>query len=628
MKANAIPLLALFEQKMLLEVPLFQRKYVWERESQWEPLWEDIAGKFTDYLEGRKDSPVHFLGAMVLDLKQTPSAHVEKRQVIDGQQRLTTFQIFLAALRDFCREQGCDDIAKEFERHTFNKGMMGNPEVDKYKVWPTRDDRAQYVDVVGLGSRELIEAKHPLVRQKYARTPDPRPRMVEAYLYFSDQIREFFLGTETEPPLAGEQPLAVRIDECFQALRGALQVVAIDLERDDDAQVIFETLNARGEPLLPSDLLRNYIFLRAGRNQESQEELHKKHWEGFEDEFWSTGVRQGRLIRPRSDLFMQHFLASRRTVDIPVKHLFAEYRYWIEREKPFPTVAAELATLAKQREDFRRLLDPQKADPVYGLAKFLSDFDISTAYPFLLFLFEAGLSTADWKAVATTVESYFVRRAVLGWTTKNYNKTFLNLTKALRQTGATPQAVAAHLSRLQGETASWPTDAAFSEAWRALPAYRVLNNAKLVHMLRRVSETFLTKFNERITIDGPLTVEHLMPQSWIEKWPLAGGENGLTEADLEAADATDDRAVATRRRNAAVQTFGNLTILVQELNSSVSDSAWATKKPGTLGSSLLPINQELHSYATWDEEAIVKRGEELLKRAIGVWPSPLQASAT
>ncbi|MFO1233365.1 MAG: DUF262 domain-containing protein [Paenacidovorax caeni] len=76
MKATAVSLLALFETKMQLEVPLFQRQYIWQREKHWEPLWEDIARKFTDYLDGRKDAPVHFLGAMVLDLKQTPATHV------------------------------------------------------------------------------------------------------------------------------------------------------------------------------------------------------------------------------------------------------------------------------------------------------------------------------------------------------------------------------------------------------------------------------------------------------------------------------------------------------------------------------------------------------------------------
>ena len=403
MKANAVPLLAVFEQKMRLEVPLFQRQYVWELESQWEPLWEDITCKFIEYIEGRKDAPVHFLGAMVLDQKQTPITHVGKRQVIDGQQRLTTLQIFLAALRDFCREQECEDLAKEFDNYTLNRGIMADPEVDRFKVWPTQADREQFTDVVGLGSRAAIEAKHPEVWQKYARKPDSRPRMVEAYLFFSDAVRAFFLGTANDPPLASDQPLATRVDECFQALKAALHVVVIDLERDDDAQVIFETLNARGQPLLPSDLLRNYIFLRAGRNREPQEQLYEEYWKGFEDEFWSVEVRQGRLLRPRSDVFMQYFLSSRRMVDITAKHLFVEYRHWIEHDKPFSNVAAELSTLARQREEFRRLLAPAKDDPLHGLSRFLIEFDISTAYPLLLSLFDAKLSAADWQAVSATL---------------------------------------------------------------------------------------------------------------------------------------------------------------------------------------------------------------------------------
>jgi len=72
MDARAVPLLAIFEKNMRLEVPLFQRQYVWSKEHQWEPLWEDIERKFVEQLNGRKDAPVHFLGAMVLDQQQTP----------------------------------------------------------------------------------------------------------------------------------------------------------------------------------------------------------------------------------------------------------------------------------------------------------------------------------------------------------------------------------------------------------------------------------------------------------------------------------------------------------------------------------------------------------------------------
>ena len=118
-------------------------------------------------------------------------------------------------------------------------------------------------------------------------------------------------------------------DECFSALKSALQVVVIDLDRDDDPQVIFETLNARGEPLLPADLLRNFIFLRAARKKENPEKLYNEYWREFDDEFWRVEVRQGRLQRARSDLFMQHFLASRLTEDIPIKHLYVEYKWWI-----------------------------------------------------------------------------------------------------------------------------------------------------------------------------------------------------------------------------------------------------------------------------------------------------------
>ena len=161
MDANAVSLLELFEPKMQYEVPLFQRQYVWEREKHWEPLWEDIARKFTDFLEDRKEAPVHFLGAMVIDQKRTPATHVGKRQIIDGQQRLTTFQLFLSAFRDFCAEHGCEDQVKDCSTYTLNGIRAADPEKDKFKVWPTQLDRDQFADVVGSGSRAAVLKKHP-----------------------------------------------------------------------------------------------------------------------------------------------------------------------------------------------------------------------------------------------------------------------------------------------------------------------------------------------------------------------------------------------------------------------------------------------------------------------------------
>ena len=620
MKANAITLLGIFEKKMRLEVPLFQRQYVWNLEHQWAPLWEDIARKFSEYLEGRKDAPVHFLGAMVLDQKLTPTTHVEKRQVIDGQQRLTTLQIFLAAFRDFCREQACEDLAKECDSFTLNRGMMADPEVDKFKVWPTRLDRPQFMDVMISGSREELEKRHPLVRRKYARKYDPRPRMVEAYLFFHSQITEYFLGVNGEAPLAAEFALAERLEECFQALKNALQVVAIDLEHDDDAQVIFETLNARGEPLLPADLLRNFIFLRAARRGEPQEALYKEYWQQFDEQFWRVTVKQGRLLRPRSDLFIQHFLASRQTRDIPIKHLFVEYKYWIEKQQPFATVRDELATLARQGDDFRRIISPKKGDPIYELATFLDTFDIRTAHPLLLLLLDVEIDDDAWPKISTALESYLLRRAVCGLTTKNYNRIFLSLIRNLRREGVTVENLINQLNEQTGESAEWPSDEAFQEAWRTRHIYQTLNNPKIVHILKRLSATYFKSKMESISIEAPLTVEHILPQGWLAHWPLPDGSKGMNGTELWEAAAEDPRAKATRTRNAALQTLGNLTILTQPLNSAASNSSWEKKKPELLLHSLLPINQNLHNVEFWDETAIQERGDELFQRAIKIWP--------
>ncbi len=626
MDANAVSLLAIFERKMRLEIPLFQRQYVWSQDQQWEPLWEDISRKFVEGIEGRQDAPVHFLGAMVLDQKQTPVTHVEKRQVIDGQQRLTTFQIFLAAFRDFCRENDCIELAKECEGFTENKGMLADPSVDRFKVWPTLVDRSQFADVLMSGSKAELERRHPVVWRKYARKPEPRPRMVQAYLFFYEQLSEFFLGSDDEAPIGSDFPLSARLLECFQALKNSLRVVTIDLQQGDDAQVIFETLNARGEPLLPADLLRNYIFLRASRAGHDQEALYATYWKQFDDDFWRVEVKQGRLIRPRSDLFMQHFLASQIEEDIPVKHLFVEYRNWIERRRPFKDVEEELQTLSRHGANFRRILEPRVGDPIYRLAVFLEAFDIRTAYPLLLLLMDTDLAADEWNAITDVLESYLLRRSICGYNTKNYNRIFLQLTKTLRRNGVTAANLIQQLSQQTGESAAWPNDAVLREAWMSNPAYD-MGNAKLVHILGRLNSSYSNGWQEPLLFQQQPSIEHIMPQKWVDNWPLADGSKGMEYLEALQAPDGDARASATELRDRMVQTFGNLTLLMQGLNSSQSNLAWPDKRPAMMANSLLPMNQDFNGVLDWDENTIEARGADLFKRATSIWPDPAAYSA-
>ncbi|WP_426032857.1 DUF262 domain-containing protein [Cypionkella sp. TWP1-2-1b2] len=620
MDVHKSSVLAVFDAKQRLEVPLFQRQYVWNEEQQWLPLWEDIQRKFVESLEGRKDAPNHFLGALVLDQKQTPTGHVVVRQVIDGQQRLTTLQIFLAAYRDFCSIQACSDLAAECEKFLYNTGMMTDSNVDRFKVWPTQLDRSQFTDVISSGSRKTLLDRHPLQRKPYARHPEPRPRMVEAYLFFSDQLESFFLGVNGEPPLCAEFEIHARLDECFQTLRNSLMVVVIDLQKDDDPQVIFETLNARGEPLLPADLLKNYIFFRASRAGLNSEELYEKYWSRFDDHFWRQEVKQGRLVRPRSDLYMQHFLASRQGQDIPIKHLYVEYRHWLEREKPFSDVTAELSTLARQGDHFRRIIEPARGDFIFGVCSFLDAFDIRTAYPLLLTLLEANLGHDEWKEISGVLESYLLRRAVCNLGTQNYNRIFLSLTRAVRTEGFSAETLRRALMAQKGDSGLWPNDAVFREAWIHKPLYGPLNNPKLVYLFGRLNQSYMSSKSEALSFDKKPSVEHIMPQQWEKNWPLHGDVLGMDFMQLYTAAETDPRAVGSRARNIAKDTLGNLTILTTELNSSQSNLAWNTKKPEMMKHSLLPINLSLFEKETWNEQQIAERGEQLFIRAQNLWP--------
>ena len=617
MDANAIALLDIFERKMRLEIPMFQRQYVWGREHQWEPLWEDISRKFTEFIDDRRDAPVHFLGAMVLDQKQTHVGRVERRSVIDGQQRLTTLQIFLAAFRDFCREQNLDEFAQECETYTLNTGRMSDPKVERFKVWPTLADRSQFVDVVTAGSKAALEKIHPLTRRPYARKYNPRPRMVEAYLFFHEQLSVYFQGTSEEPPVGADMPMDLRVEACFEALKTALKVVAIDLGDGDDAQVIFETLNARGEPLLPADLLRNYIFLRAARLGEPQEQLYEQYWSTFDDPFWREEVTQGRLRRPRSDLFIQHYLASKQARDIPIKHLFVEYKHWVEREKPFTSVRDELAELGRQREHFRSIAVSHESPLLGDLAHFLNVFDVSTAYPPLLAMLDLGASETDMSETAAMLESYFVRRAVCGGETKAYNRIFMSLTRMIRNKGASAGVVREYLMSLKNPTDEWPSDDAVSSAWMTRNAYQVLNNLRLTHVLWRISETYRSAKSEDVRANLPLSIEHIMPQGWVPHWPLPDGSRGIEHAWFAKEDAPGVRE--SRRRNELIQTFGNLTLITSSLNSSMKNGPWAMKRDAILTHSVSPINGVLNRFARWDETAIEQRGRELLERALKLW---------
>lgn len=609
MKSNPRSIYELFDGKRRYVVPLYQRQYVWNREDQWAPLWEDILSMVVARLDSREMSP-HFLGAMVLDQMRTFGNEVPSHTIIDGQQRLTTFQIFLAALRDVARKYNSESYAEEIDRYIKNTGLMAAADVEQFKVWPTKADQEQFRNVMTARSVEALETTYPpvIVRRKL----QPRPQMVEAYLYFSKAIEDFLGDEDYGATVEG------RVEALYLALRNDLQAVAIELEGNDDAQLIFETLNARGEPLLPSDLLRNYIFRRAGQGNEKPDELHEKYWSGFDQGFWSVEEKQGRLKRARIALFMQHFLALKKGYDINVGHMFQEYKSWIKEEKPYDNVESELIDLVRHAKAFRRLIEPGDGTRFDQFARRLKTIDVRTIYPLALFLLVAAdLLPAEVEGIATDLESYLVRRVICGKTTKNYNKMFLQIVRDLRMAETNRDSVRKLLLNFKGDAGVWPDDAEFELAWMHIPVYEKLGPAKVEAILHAVEDETERGFGEEIKVLSALTVEHVMPQAWEENWPLTR----FISESVEVGESDEDQQARALVRDTLIHTFGNLTLLTQPLNSSVSNASYEVKRP-KIEESVLKLNRYFRQVHVWDEDAVRTRGERLFEVARKIWPYP------
>jgi hypothetical protein len=645
MKAGPIEIGRLLQSRARFCVPIYQRHYVWTRAKQWEPFWNDIRTKAIERLTGRDRRFSHFMGAVVLEARGGFSAgRVPSFQVVDGQQRLTTFEVFLAAARDYAAVGKLESTAEKISGYLLNDKphLMEEAEVEIYKVWPTQYDRELFIDILTLGRKELRK-KHG---QYYYATRDQIydystvPRLLSAYGYFYERIRhsvetddlddEFTeapeLGAGADAAGSDGLPREVKLDAIWQALVEEFKLVEIVLEEGDDAQVIFETLNERGEPLLAADLVRNNIFQRADALHEKPEELFKRYWTPFEAPFWSIEEKQGRYKKPRIEFFLSNFIAGQISGEVNLSKLFSEYKAFIKKKK-YATVAAELREVGSYGTIYRELVERSGNSALAKFSRRLLPWDVTTVFPLVMRLWAVPELSSEQKAACLELLlAYLVRRAVCGLTTKNYNKFFLSVIAHLDEEGWGDAALITFLLSQKTDTGRFPRDEEFEQRWLASPAYTTLQPARARAVLEEIETAKRTTYHETTSLAPNLSVEHILPREWQKTWPL---EDGSLPTGQQVFDAlfvsTEDDSPLGRivKRNRLLQSFGNLTLLTRPLNSSVSNGPYPQKRAAIGEHSLLVLNREVCKYATWDEEKILTRGKSLFSVAKTIWPLPV-----
>ena len=602
---------------------MFQRPYVWSEEENWAPSWDDVR-VLTERLLQDGDVYPYFLGAIVLDQLRSNTGSIEARQVIDGQQRLTTLQILLATLRDTCCARDIQRFPARFAKLTSNdKDFVEEPE-DAFKVWPTNLDREDFAATLRAGSLEALFKHYSLDKNRKC----AGSRIANAYMYFARNLSDWLDAAEEDD---GSEFAAYsqedRIRALWDVISGKLLLVVIDLDESDDAQVIFETLNARGTRLLPGDLVKNYLFNRAEQAQLPIEKLYDTYWRELDGEFWRHEVKQGRLKRPRIDLFLRHYLTMATNDDVGVGHIFGVFKFYAEQQHP-PLVdeakaaasvsrpEAHLRALSVYAQVYRGFDAPAPDSRAQVFFERLAAIDTTTVYPYLLEAFrvlqESG-QQQDLDALLVWLESYLVRRMVCGLTPKNYNRLFLDLLRSAKRRGEFSAAVTRDfLLSLSGDSSRWPDDDEFRIAWLETPIYQKLAQYKQRMVLAALDRACENPKSEPLPLPDSLTIEHVLPRGWEDSWPLAL----KNWADpIEKQEATD-------LRNRLLHSFGNLTLITGSLNPALSNGPWASKQPALIKHSKLNLNQYFHGRAQWDEAAIRERGSRLFDRAAEIWPNP------
>lgn len=621
MRADAYPLETVLLERQQWVVPVYQRHYEWETEEdrQLPKLWADLQDEAVDRLEKRTQFP-HYFGAIIFsEPQQQPFGTVRQRFLVDGQQRITTFQLVLIALRESARTNEVPRLVDAVNAYLFNEksASMLDAERERFKLWPSAYDRKLYQDISQNTPQQLRSLQPKCFYKNGTLIKGQSPRLLRAYLYLLDGIKEFSDERRKENGESAETIL----DALLGAFLSGFQIVVIQLDPNDDAQEIFASLNGLGKPLSPFDLIRNDVFHRARKTGENDQKLFDERWKPFEDPFWSEQVRQGRFKRARADHLVSHAVIAETAREINVGKIATEYQRY-SRDRAFPTVASELDVLLTHASTYR---DMERVPPTGLLSRIvgvLRTWDLSTFHPLILAV-NAKISDDEQKtALFTLLESYVVRREICGLSTKNYNKVAIGLVKQVRDAGDPIIEFHKHLAALTGDASRMPSDLNVVEAFSRQRAYGGIPTPRLRYILEQLEYGSRTKFDEVAVSTANLTIEHVMPQKWSKHWPLAGGTVVPVESSFQAAlsnHPVDDKTktlMDTRQR--LVDTLGNLTLLTEALNPSLSNGRWADKRV-KIGSSLLAMNREIAREADWSEIAIEKRSGTLAAVANRLW---------
>lgn len=590
-------------------VPSYQRNYVWRKEAHWEPLWEDIRETIHRVIADGKSAKPHFLGTIITKEIGASDGFINQWWVVDGQQRLTTLQVFIAATHSAFSKRGLTQSAAVLADLLANPDSSVKTDGDKYKI---KHKSSEYA-----GFKAMIDAALTCATFR----PDLKESSLNScYAYFFEAVQQWLSSDDSDE-------LETLAEALTTALLYKLQVVDIRLDDRENSHIIFETLNARGAPLTEWEKTKNYILSTAVRDDDPYgDEFYEEHLEPYDaDPWWGRIVRGTRFRGKQIDRFLFFFaqleLPKRllRVSGKPVgtlsrRRLYRDFRYVGEHSyRDNDNERMAMATRLARYAGIYRAINERKGFSAASLQVMHRAFDVinlSSLVPvFMELVSKLGYRDKLDRALRV-VDSYLMRRVALKAYYSGFDDVAFEHVQALRDTPA-DKIVSVLIDRLENSSSSryWPTDEQVVGQFLSGDMYNGISKTRLRVLLSAIAEKMHgenpTSSVGQFTL-GSVTIEHVAPRNWQRHWSTDLGFDGSDEARYQL--------------DQLVHRVGNLTLVAY--NARLSDRPWA-KKLGMLKRDPLEMNQRLHQDMkgdVWNQSEINRRSRQLAGYVIKIWP--------
>ncbi|GIT99717.1 hypothetical protein TSL6_02240 [Sulfurovum sp. TSL6] len=578
---------SLFKHPVQFEIPFFQRGYAWEKKN-WDQLFDDIKEQILEDMESTEDFNEHdyFFGPIVVLERTNADPEIKKFLVIDGQQRITTIYLLLAAIRKQLHsktelsENAADHFA-ELSKYIINDVDIGNEDYRQIKVFSTKGDRL------------------PTFLSIFDSNPNSPLLAADQQLYIASQNKIDKFNKYLHKKLSNDYPDVPSLWKLSQAILFALKIVWIPLDdTKDDPQAIFESLNDKGMPLSAGELLCNYMFKPIMDGKQDHEQLHTDYWlstrklleneQHFED-----------YLRALFSIGQKKMIGKGRRVYVYFKN---------NHKKLTEEVSVKYLRDIKVGANFYKqitspIANPHKNSKIKSSLSAIQDTRMESSVPYILSLLLAlNDNLIEEEIVGKLLKQLLVllvRRKMKELPTTKYDVFFPAL-------GSKVIGMENPIQKFHDEVKNeglWISDDDFRDG--------LINNALYRKRDLAFSRLILREIDKSMQVYGQLpdystlhTIEHVLPQNLTDEWRSYLGDDVLND-----------------KFTIVINTLGNLCFLSQSANSHAGQDPFTSKVTDYTDVTALTkdLKQRVDKNIHWNTKAINDRSEELATKAIEIW---------